>query len=317
MKRLLYGLALSLIFTSVMVLQAQSKRHNGWNHNHNHNNNVSMNTDDAAPGDACDDHFNVMFDDMDVFTAEEARTLAPAEFANGITVSAAQNGGVLVRGWDKNEVLVKACKAVAAYEEGEAKGLLNELKLTVNGGQIGASGPQSDDSRRWVIHFLINVPRNIKIAMDAHNGPLTVRDVNGTVNATTVNGPVSIYRCTGQITAEATNGPVSVTRSSGNIRVRTQNGPLEIELNGSEWSGQGLDASAQNGPIKLRIPQNYKSGVEVSSRGYSPFNCSNDACSGAQKDWDDTNKSVHLGGQSTVVRMSTVNGPVSIVSTMQ
>jgi hypothetical protein len=314
MKRLLYATAITLIFAGFVALQAQTKhsRHNNWGHN-----NVSMNSDEAAPGDACDDHFNVTFDDMNVFTAEESRTLSPAEFAGGLTVRAAHNGGVLVRGWDKNEVLVKACKSVAAYDESEAKGMLSSLKLNISGGQIGATGPDSDDGHRWAIHFLINVPRNIKLAMDAHNGPLSVRDVNGTVNATTVNGPVSIYRCSGDITAEATNGPVSVTRSSGTIRVRTQNGPLEIELSGTSWSGSGLEASAQNGPIKLRIPRNYQSGVEVTSRGHSPFHCDSDACAQGHKDWDDDNKSVHLGGQATVVRMSTVNGPVSIVSTMQ
>jgi DUF4097 and DUF4098 domain-containing protein YvlB len=313
MKRLLYAIAMTFAFAGFMALQAQTKHHKGrhWG------NNISVNTDENTPGDACDDHFNVTFDGMDVFTAEESRTLTSAEYAKGLDVRAPENGGVLVRGWDKNEVLVKACKAVAAYEDGEAKGLLSELKLVINGNQIRATGPESNENRRSVVHFLINVPRNIKLAMDAHNGPLSARDVIGTLSATTLNGPISIYRCSGEITAEATNGPVSVKRSSGNIRVRTENGPLDIELNGSEWSGSGLDASAQNGPIKLRIPPNYKSGVEVSSRGYSPFHCATDACSGAHKDWDETNKSVHLGGQATVVRMSTVNGPVSIVSTMQ
>jgi len=299
MKRLLYGIAMTLAFAGFIALQAQTKDKSGrhWG------NSMSVNTDENAPGDACDDHFNVTFDDRDAFTAEEARTLTPAEFGGGLNVQSPQNGGVLVRGWDKNEVLVKACKAVAAYDDSEAKGMLSELKLVVSANRISVSGPESNDSRRSVVHFLINVPRNIKLSMDTHNGPINVRDVIGTVSATTVNGPLSIYRCSGEITAEATNGPVSVKRSSGNIHVRTQNGPLDIELNGSEWLGSGLDASAQN--------------VEVSSRGYSPFHCATDACAGAQKDWDDSNKSVHLGGQTTVVRMSTVNGPVSIVSTMQ
>jgi DUF4097 and DUF4098 domain-containing protein YvlB len=318
MKRFFYAIALTLAFAGFMALNAQTRHsHNQWNRGNHWGGNMSSNTDVETPGDACDDHFNVRFDDQDVFTAEESRTLAPAEFSRGLDVHAAHNGGVLVRGWDKNEVLVKACKAVAASSDAEAKGLLSELKLVINGNQINAVGPDSRDDQRWVIHFLINVPRNIKLAMDAHNGPLSIRDVNGTLSATTVNGPVSIHRCTGDITAEATNGPVNVTRSSGNIRVRTQNGPLDIELSGTEWSGSGLEASAQNGPIKLRIPPNYKSGVEVSSRGYSPFHCADDACSSARKDWDDRNKSVHLGGQNTMVRMSTVNGPVSIVSTMQ
>jgi DUF4097 and DUF4098 domain-containing protein YvlB len=319
MKRLLYAIALTAVFAAFLAdIQAQTRH----KHGRNWGNNISVNTDAEVPGDACDDHFNVRFDDRDVFTAEEARTLNPAEFASGLEVRSPQNGGVLVRGWDKNEVLVKACKAVAAEDDSEAKSRLAGLKLEINRGRVSMSAPASsgydNDGQRWVVHFLVNVPRNIKLALDAHNGPIHLRNVVGNLTANTVNGPVHIYRCSGEIVAEAQNGPISVDRSSGNIRIRTQNGPLDVELSGTEWSGQGLEASAQNGPIKLRIPRNYQSGVEVTSRGHSPFHCATDACSAATKDWDDRNKSVHLGKSgATLVRMSTVNGPVSIVSTMQ
>lgn len=312
MKRLIYAISMTFFMAAFLInVSAQTRHsHNRWGHG------TSINSNAEAAGDNCDDHFNVVFDGRDAYTAEDARTLAPSEYANGLDVSAAQNGGVLVRGWDKNEVLVKACKAVAADSDGEAKDRLAQLKMTINGNQVRATGP-SDNDREWTVHFLINVPRNIKLSLNAHNGPLDIHDVVGTVNAETVNGPIDIKRCSGEIVAEATNGPVDIFRSSGNIRVRTQNGPLNVELAGTSWNGQGLEASAQNGPIKLRIPTNYKSGVEVSSRGYSPFHCATDACAGASKDWDDQNKSVKLGGQPTVVHMSTVNGPVSIVSTMQ
>jgi DUF4097 and DUF4098 domain-containing protein YvlB len=311
MRRLLYAFAMTFAFAAFLAhMSAQTRHHhNGWG------NNMSVNFDAEAPGDACDDHVNVTYDGMDVFTAEEARTLSPAEFSGGLDVHSSENGGVLVRGWDRNEVLVKACKVVASSDDADARRLLDQIKLEIHNGQVTVSGPERGD--RWWVHYLINVPRGIKLALDAHNGPIDVRNVDGHLTAQTVNGPIDVYRCSGEISAEATNGPVKVTRSSGNIRVRTENGPLDIELAGTEWSGQGLDASAQNGPIKLRIPQNYKSGVEVRSRGYSPFHCATDACSGASKDWDDNNKSVRLGNQPTVVRMSTINGPVSIVSTMQ
>lgn len=313
MKRLLWALALTLVFGAFLAAQTRHKHRHDWG------NNISINTDAEVPGDACDDHFNVSFGDQDVFTAEEARTLTPAQFAGGISFHAPQNGGALVRGWDKNEVMIKVCKAVAAGSGGDAKGALDAIKLRMDGNRISIDGPPTSEfGSQWVAHFLVNVPRNIKLALDAHNGPIHLRDITGNITAETVNGPVHLYRCSGDITAEATNGPISVQRSSGNIRIRTQNGPLDIQLSGTEWSGQGLDASAQNGPIKLRIPTNYRSGVEVTSRGYSPFHCDSDACAGATRDWDDRNKSVRLGkSNNTVVRMSTVNGPVSIVSTMQ
>lgn len=311
MKRLIYAVSMAFFMAAFLInVSAQTRRqHNRWGGS-------SMNTNADAPGDNCDDHFNVTFDQGDTYTAEESQTLSPAQVAQGLTVQAAHNGGMLVRGWDKNEVLVKACKMVAADDDASAKSLLGELKMRLEGATVSASGPDSSE-RNWTIFFLVNVPKNIKLALDAHNGPIDLRDVAGTVSASTVNGPLDIHRCSGQITAEATNGPIKVTHSSGNIRVRTTNGPLDIELAGNAWAGQGLDASAQNGPIKLRIPTNYKSGVEVTSRGYSPFHCEKDACAGATKDWDDQNKSVRIGGTPTVVHLATVNGPVSIESAME
>jgi DUF4097 and DUF4098 domain-containing protein YvlB len=311
MKRLIYAISMTFFMAAFLITVSAQTRHS-----HNHWGGTSTNANADAPGDNCDDHFNVTFDEGDTYTGEESQTLTPGQFAQGLTVQAAHNGGVLVRGWDKNEVLVKACKAVAADDESSAKRLLNELKMRIDGANVSAIGPDSHE-RGWTIYFLVNVPKDIKLALDAHNGPIDLRDVVGTVSASTVNGPLDIKRCSGQITAEATNGPIKVARSSGNIRVRTQNGPLDIELAGSTWTGQGLDASAQNGPIKLRIPEGYKSGVEVSSRGYSPFHCEQTACAGATKDWDDQNKSVRIGGTPTVVHLATVNGPVSIMSTMQ
>jgi DUF4097 and DUF4098 domain-containing protein YvlB len=311
MKRLIYAISMTFFMAAFLInVSAQTR------HSHNHWGGNSMNSNADAPGDNCDDHFNVTFDAGDTYTSEESQTLTPAQFAQGLTVQAAHNGGVLVRGWDKNEVLVKACKAVGADDDASAKSLLSELKMRIDGAHVSASGPDTHE-RDWTIFFLVNVPRNIKLALDAHNGPIDLRDVDGTVSASTVNGPLDIHRCSGQITAEATNGPIKVTRSSGNIHVHTTNGPVDVELAGNTWSGQGLDASAQNGPIKLHIPTGYKSGVEVESRGYSPFHCEQTACAGATKDWDDSNKSVRIGGSPTVVHLTTVNGPVSIVSAMQ
>jgi len=62
------------------------------------------------------------------------------------------------------------------------------------------------------------------------------------------------------------------------------------------------------------LPEGYRSGVRVEARGYSPFSCSAAACAAARKDWDHQNRSVQFGSAPLVVRLSTVNGPVSIGS---
>lgn len=309
MKRLLYSIALTLCFAGLVSTAFAGGKHR--------KSGSSFHTNSEAAGDVCADHFNVSYDDLKVFTGEEQRTLAPAAYSGGLNLRGSSNGGMLVRGWDKNEVLIKACKGVAAADAAQGKQLLEQIKLDITGSSVTATGPAQDDGQKWWVYLIVNVPRNITLSAETRNGPIALRDVTGKIQAETTNGPLKIYRCAGDITAEAQNGPISVVRSSGNIRIRTQNGPLSVELAGQEWSGQGLEASAQNGPLELKIPSNYRSGVDVVARGHSPFRCESNACGAAQKDWDDSNKSVHFGRGPTLVRLSTVNGPVSVRSTMQ
>ena len=312
MKRVISAVAITLVFGSVSFAQNRHRGHFRMSDRH-----ISVNTNAEAPGDGCNDHFKVNIDDREVVTEEEARTLAPAQFSNGLYVGAPLNGGALIRGWDKAEVLIKVCKAASAADVDEARRTLAGIKLRNDGTRYTIEGPDNDTTR-WVGYFLINVPRDIKLALDAHNGPLDLRNVAGSITAETVNGPINIHHCSGDIVANAQNGPVTLDAASGKVRVRVQNGPVDVQLAGTTWMGQGLDASAQNGPISLRIPANYQSGVEVTARGSGPFHCETDACAGATKDWDDNYRTVRLGkANETIVHMSTVNGPVSIMSTVQ
>ncbi len=60
--------------------------------------------------------------------------------------------------------------------------------------------------------------------------------------------------CSGEIDLSAKNGPVTLEKNSGKLRVDAQNGPVTVSLNGTSWSGSGIEAHANNGPLTLRIP---------------------------------------------------------------
>jgi hypothetical protein len=91
---------------------------------------------------------------------------------------------------------------------------------------------------------------------------------------------------------------------------------MEVELTEDAWKGEGLEAYTHNGPLDVKIPAGYHSGVEVRSDGHSPFSCGMDACAGADKDFDDNSRVVRFGSGSPIVRLSTVNGPVTISKTV-
>ncbi len=239
------------------------------------------------------------------YYAQETRTIA----GNSVSLRPSRNGGVVVEGWDQPNVEVTACKS------SDEQSRLAQLRMNVAGTEVTSEGP--DDSG-WTVHFVVKVPNGVNLTAEAHNGPLSFNHVNGTVHAETQNGPISVRNCTGNIDAEAHNGPISLTATSGKVRADAQNGPVTVRLNDSEWKGEGLEASTHNGPISLRVPANYRSGVEVTSAGRSPFSCS--VCKSENRTWeDDGTKRVHFGapGAPVVVRLSTHNGPVSIRDTFE
>ena len=71
-----------------------------------------------------------------------------------------------------------------------------------------------------------------------------------------------------------------------------------------------------NGPLTCRVPDNYGSGVEISSSFNSPWSCRLAACRNGNRDWDDRSSSIRFGPDPVVVRIPTVNGPVTIDATL-
>ncbi len=204
---------------------------------------------------------------------------------------------------------IDVCKAAARESD------LAAIRVTMENGELRASGP---DNRRWMVSYKIHAPRNANIDVSAQNGPLAIRDVDGTVMARTQNGPLSLSDVTGRVDAATKNGPISVSGSSGDVKVRATNGPLAVNLDGNGWRGS-LDAATQNGPLSLQVPRGYNSSVVVESNGRGPVQCKAEGCERyrALRDNDiafgsDAPRTIELGRGPANVHIATVNGPITI-----
>jgi hypothetical protein len=86
-----------------------------------------------------------------------------------------------------------------------------------------------------------------------------------------------------------------------------------VKLDGGSWVGGSLDAHSHNGPLSVKVPNDYRSGVIVESDGHGPMSCRAEACRQARRPWDDDSpRRIELGSGPTAVRLSTENGPVSV-----
>jgi DUF4097 and DUF4098 domain-containing protein YvlB len=253
---------------------------------------------------------NMMFGDYEVGRAVQHTTVpvagAPLELRPG------GNGGVRVERSTGGAYEITACIGVGARTAAEAQAVADSIRLVVEGNKVRLSGTgENNRVRSWSVQLIVAAPDGASIDAETANGPIGVDDVDGTFALRASNGPISLHGVTGDVKARAVNGPISVTGSRGQFDVETSNGPITVRLDGQRWDGR-LDARASNGPLTVTLPPDYQSGVEISSSQSSPWNCRAAACRSGNRDWDERARTLRIGGDPIVVRISTVNGPVTV-----
>lgn len=245
----------------------------------------------------------------EVLRSEQAKTIAHNPAAP-LRIQAPHRGGIFVRGWERGDYAIKACLGAAGDTAGEAKALMDQLSLSVRDGQVTVQGPGGEP---WVGFLLVEAPNGASLDLESTNGPISLNAISAAVQARTTNGPISFSGVDGQVKARAQNGPISVSGNRGDFRLEAQNGPIDVRLEGSRWESGELEASTQNGPLTLTLPESYQSPVRVQASGHSPVDCLAVQCKGAARTWDRPNV-IEFGDAAPVIRMSTVNGPVTINS---
>jgi hypothetical protein len=290
-----------IAMSALMALGFTSARANRHHHS------VNISDGNRHPAIDCSD-LRIRFDDRDAVVRSEQRTLTKAEAAV-LQVRPHTNGGVQVEGWDNANYSVTACKAAAA--SGDAESILSQITMSIEGGRVSTKGPGDDDD--WTVSLLIRTPKSATIDMETTNGPLSFYDVDGKLTARAKNGPIGLRNFSGDAEITAVNGPISLDGSKGSVRIHTENGPITVELTGNTWSGAGLTADAKNGPLTLMVPSGYQSGFVVEATNNGPVSCRASICGNARKTWDDEHRRIEYGSSPATIRLSTVNGPVSVV----
>lgn len=265
-------------------------------------------TIDGGDGSGCSS-VNMHFGDRITARGEETITLSRRD-AKGLVLEGSRNGGIIVRGADVGEFKVTACTAAVGDDDSSARSVLSRIVLRSSGGRVTIEGPPGE---HWTGFLIVTAPKDADLSVEGSNGPVSLTSLAGTLSVKAANGPVSLSNLTGSVDVEAANGPVSLKGSSGDIRIHAVNGPLTIALTGTRWEGKGLEADAKNGPLTLKVPDGFATGVRVETSSHSPFSCRAAACEGARRQNGNRTRLFEIGNESATVRISTSNGPVSIV----
>lgn len=208
-----------------------------------------------------------------------------------IGIDGRQNGGVSVKGWDQNQVLVRARVQTSAPTAGEAESLSKEIRIETGGAKIFASGPENRRDYHWDVSYEVFVPRRADLSIETHNGGIVISEVNG------------------RIDFSATNGGVVLRRVGGTVKGSTTNGGLVIELTGDRWDGETLDVSTTNGGVVMSIPENYSANLQTGTVNGS---VSVDFPVAMQQQGRQKELAVNLGAGGAPVKARTTNGGVRI-----
>ena len=282
---------------SCAIGAAQRKKHH----------NFSINTRSEKTITGCD-QVRMTVDDQEIVYSELARTL-PGAAGSSLKVQVAERGGVHVQGWDGDHYAIKACLGAAGENAAEGQRILGQITLSVEGGIVTANGPKNED---WMAYLIIQAPNGATMNLESNNSPIGISTFSGNVEVRNQNGPVSLYDVGGQVRADVSNGPISVTGNRGDHRLNVQNGPITVNLTGNQWESGELEGHSQNGPLTLMLPQDYQSPVRVDASKHSPVVCRAAQCKESVRTWDEPSR-IEFGGSTPVIRLSTVNGPVTIM----
>jgi DUF4097 and DUF4098 domain-containing protein YvlB len=220
-------------------------------------------------------------------------TLGPS---GSLDVEPGHNGGITVKGWSQNNVLVRAQVETWASTDANARGVATQVRVDAGGGQIRATGPDSNSTtgnwnEGWAVSFEIFAPWNTNLKLESHNGSISISDMRGRIELQSHNGSVHLARVSGDVTGE------------------THNGEIQAELSGNSWDGRQLELKTYNGSVTLSMTSSFSASVETSSfrGGVSsdfPINVTGRIDAGDMR--------FNLGSGGPPIKVSTHNGGIRL-----
>lgn len=209
-----------------------------------------------------------------------------------VTIDGIENGEIIVKGWDRNEILLRSRVKAGAKTESDALEIIKQVKIETGGMKIRAVAAPSVQNADWHVSYEIFVPRQTDLSLRASYGGVSVSGVDGHTDFNVSYGGVTLNGVGGKVTGQVTY--------SG----------LYIYLTGNRWEGEGMDITTSYGGNYLYLPENYSAHLIVGSENGPlkikvPLNAEN-------IDQNDKILSANLGGGGATVRLASTNGAVFI-----
>lgn len=161
-------------------------------------------------------------------------TILPAQGAVRVQVEN-QGGSVVVDGWDRNEVQVRADHNSRTRVSVRRRGDVISVEAE------GMRGPA------LITDIRLTVPRSLAVRVEGMFTDVTVNEPGGDVSVETLEGEVQVVGGTGTVRASTVNGTIRTRDTRGRLELQTVARGIEVE----NASGE-VYAESVSGPIALR-----------------------------------------------------------------
>jgi hypothetical protein len=194
--------------------------------------------------------------------------------SNGGSISlAADEGFIMIKSWDKDEVYLKMTKVVRARNRHDAERLMDALQVHIQQSRERLSIRELDryhnnrfslfdlfDGEFWrhgsihsYIDFELTVPRNVNLKLRCDEGDVDVTDVRGEMLIEVDEGDVTLEKIvSNRVQVNLDEGDVIIAEAEsqdyGHWKIATDEGHISVE----EGQISELDASSDEGDIYLR-----------------------------------------------------------------
>ncbi len=152
---------------------------------------------------------------------------------NGSITLTQMSGDIIVTGWSRNEVRVRA---TSDDDNIRLSGSSTRLSLEVGGTR------RHSDAR-----FEMSVPFGVRVAANSMSGDISIRGTRGAVEAHAQNGDVDIDEVTTRLEVSSLNGDVTARNVNGDVAINSTNGEVRL----SDVHG-AVDVSSVSGDVDLR-----------------------------------------------------------------
>ena len=186
------------------------------------------------------------------FTSKETKTFSVSGTPR-VSITT-HDGVVIVRGWDKPEVMYTATKRAGNEQQ---------LKdMTIQAEQQGSTVTiiVNPDEVNGSASLEVYVPRNSSLEASSGDGRLSLNGVSGDLTLRTGDGSVDVANAKGQLTVNTGDGPIKVTRFDGQIDARTGDGPISLD-----GRFTGVHAETGSGSVTLAVPADLSFTVETNA----------------------------------------------------